>query len=186
MKDLFSHKHNVRFYHCPKNAMTSIIKAIEAKWTPVDEMPEEYRTIAVVREPFDRAVSAYLEVTKYYQIYKSNHSQYCREIEPQRLNVINKDINTYIEELITNGPWDNHQLQQCYYLNSAYGRKIENAKIFKISELNEMEKYIGGINIGRLNVKSSSDKQRVKSLMEPHRDEILKLYGSDLAIWENA
>ena len=63
-KDLYSEKYNIRFYHIAKNGMTAMIKILELDWVAVEDINPNAKTIAIIRDPFERFISGCVRVWK--------------------------------------------------------------------------------------------------------------------------
>jgi hypothetical protein len=179
-KDLYSKSLNIRFYHIPKNAMTSIINSTDLTWVNIESI-KNVKVVAVIREPFDRFVSSYLEVVNNRKNKHLRGERIRRSLSKGLIEEIYGNPDKYLNEILENGFWDGHQLPQTYYLNSdIHGRSIDSIDEFvTFDKINDYFK-----NLRRHNAKSAEEKKMVKETFLPRKDEILNLYEEDNNLWK--
>ena len=118
---LYNKEHNIEFWNIPKNAMTSIISDLGFVWTSSSQLPKDRKIFCVIRNPLDRFLSSYMMCRN--QLYGPSLSVYnCRYIDPRSsmFNIeddINQGYSDYINEILTNGPFDAHNMSQTWYIN---------------------------------------------------------------------
>ena len=196
--DLFSVSHKLAFYHIPKNAMTSIIHGLGMEWKYDDHL--KYKVFCVLRNPLDRFTSAFHQIQSkmsddYFnkKSYETDLDLY-RKIDPTILADIflekNEDekLKKYVEELMNNGAFENHQLSQSFYLNlkgkNRHDRNINNVQCFlRFDNLNEDIKNLLGIDIDlpKLNQKN----QKNSGSFDNFSEDIHKLYEEDFNLYKN-
>lgn len=99
-REFYSKKLNLIFYNITKCAMTSIVreKYFEWKITPVQEIPEDAKIFAIIRDPFERFVSSYVHLKKH--------------------NLIKSDPRSYLEKIKNEGFFNSHCWPQVAFLDT--------------------------------------------------------------------
>jgi hypothetical protein len=194
MKDLYSKKYNIRFYNAPKNSMTSMIRMLGLDWVEVGDMPNDHKVCVVIREPYDRFISAFLQTkTNTNSCFNGGSNSHAyRDISLETLTKIFKSdpevsVREYINEIKINGFFDNHQLTQEYYFGGCLNRDINKIDIyidFKDLENEAIQKIDKDIKMFRLNTKSPIEKKRYGDLFEKYREDIINLYKNDTILYE--
>ena len=173
MKDLYSEKYNLRYYHAPKNGMTSMVRTLNLDWYDIDSQPNNIKTIAVIREPFDRFISSFLQTKDSVIRYDFNNINNPHKYRTVNINTLldifksepSKLVGKYIEEIKLNGFFDNHQLTQNFYFNEQHNRNSDNIDIFiNFSNLEDelKSKLDNNLTVLRLNTKSKNEKDLYK------------------------
>ena len=94
----------------------------------------------------------------------------------------------YIDELVNYGFFDNHQLTQHFYFNEQHERSSDNIDIYiDFSDLeNELKKKIDkDLNVLKLNVKPTHDKELYRIVFKPYEKKIMMLYVDDLKLYQS-
>ena len=162
-KDLYSKKYNIRFYHVTKNGMTSMIKTLSLDWVVVEDIDTSAKTIAIIRDPFERFISGFLYINS------------------------GCNVNDYLDKLLNEGSWDGHNFPQHYFLNQKiHKRNISDVDHFILFEdiSNEL-KNIGISNIEHLNRGSTIMKNRNRDIIIHRKTEILDFYIEDFHLWQH-
>lgn len=185
-EDFYSEKFNIRFYHVPKNGMTSMIQTLSLKWVNVDDIPNDCKTVTIIRDVYGRFLSSYNEVMMKRPAHEKGE-ELLRPITKEEIELIYVDPNRYLDEIIHNGFWDGHQLTQTYYLNLPFRqRNIDNVDVFipqdKLVEgLNEL----GVSNIRHLRKRPQNLVDNTYKMFIERKDEIDKIYEEDVLMLKN-
>lgn len=120
----YSEKYNLEFYNIPKNGMTATIyylelKAIPRIWITATQKPQVF---CILRNPIDRTISSYSFLRDLYALNTGKPTMF-RELDDQLINnMFFGDLATgyqlYLDELSTNGPFDEHNLHQYMFLTN--------------------------------------------------------------------
>jgi len=183
--DLYSKKYNIRFFHCPKCAMTSIRHSIHCEWTDTKYIPNDSKVLFVYRDILDRFVSSYFQIRKTYKTHQIKHlkKDFIREISDELVIKIKLNPNDYLNEIINNGFWDSHQLPQIHYANEILGRSYK--KIDDLIMFEDIDGYL--LNLGvekkeKLNINKHPEKEEVLEFFKTKSKEINYLYKDDLVL----
>lgn len=193
-KELYSNKFGFKFYHIPRNAMTSVIKSYNLEWTDISLIPKDAATIAILRDPIERLISGISHVK----------GSAPRKKHYNANNIIDKIIQCryrYMSGKKTHGPlgfYNSHLAPQIYFLNlyeyeSVYGynikRNIVDVDIFiDHGSLNyDIEKKLGlKADIFHINQnKSKSRYEEYKSVILERISDVLWLYSEDFELYKN-
>ena len=194
MITLFSEKYNFEYYHVPKNGMTSVLRSTDIKWVDQETAPKDRKVVCVLRDPVDRIISSYFFLKMHPKI------QSIRTVTNEMVQKMfrNDDITgfkEYLNEIRTNGPFDNHNLPQLDYLNDKNGiipgDVKTNRSVDKITDFIEFKDMSNGfseivgepINIKHLN-KSSSTKEMKNKIKNLYSEQIIELYKEDYELYK--
>ncbi len=183
--DLYSKKYNIRFFHCPKCAMTSVRHVIGCEWTNIKEIPNDAKNIFVYRDILDRFVSSYFQIRKTYKSHQIKHlkKNFIRDISGELILKIKTNPSDYLNEIIKNGFWDTHQLPQIYYANEIHERNYQ--KIDDLIMFENVDSYflkLGVIKGKRRNINHHPEKESVLNFFKTKSKEINYLYKEDLVL----
>ena len=185
---MISHEKKLIFIHIPKNAGTSIIKAIGEDQI-IDKSIEEYKKhyikywsdykkFTVVRDPIDRFISAYkfarMGESQWFSLIGRNgldkhpHYDLCNSM----------DINEYISFISNNPKKINYWIipQTFFVLNE--NKEIEIDYIARYENLVEDLKNIGIENIEKLNSSKIDDESIIK-LTKKSKNILYEIYDID-------
>lgn len=178
-----NHEKNLIFIHIPKNAGTSIIKAMGIKNLYMDKTIEEYKEhyqdywnkykkFTVVREPIDRFISAYkfarmdesgwFSATGQEGLEKHQHYELCNQM----------DINEYTKHIYNNPEQFNRWIIPQTFIISNKNNKLEIDYYVKYENLLEDLKKIGINKIETLNKSKIYDTSKIIL----NKNSIKKLY----------
>jgi len=184
-----NHEKKLIFIHIPKNAGTSIIKAMGVKNLYMDKTIEEYKEyyrdywnsyikFTVVRDPMDRFISAYkfarmeesgwFSATEEEGLEKHHHYEICNSM----------NINEYISYLYKNPKEFNRwTIPQTFILENE-NKEIEIDYFVRYENLlNDLQK-IGIDKVEKLN-SSKVDNDEVIQLTKKSKQKIYEIYGID-------
>lgn len=184
---LYSEQYNIEFYHIPKNAMTAIIHTMGFDFF---NNINPAQVFTVVREPFDRLVSAYQELCVRFKAQTQAREGLCQDISSELVykiaQVSQESVNLFIEEIKHNGPFESHHLTQKHYL-SINTRSIEKVNHFlDFSDLSGEMKRKLNIDISLPVVNRQTKTPEVAKLFEPYRDWINEFYKDDLKLYQRS
>lgn len=189
------HERRLIFIHIPKNAGTSIIKAIGVQNILIDKTIEEYKVqydeywdkykkFTVVRDPIDRFISAYkyarmkesgwFSATGEEGLDKHPHYELCNKL----------DINGYVEyiyynkKVYYNGKEYNPSIIPQTFIISNKNKEIEIDFFVRYENLLEDLKKIGIDNIEKLNSSKIKD-DRVIQLTRKSKNMLYEIYDVD-------
>lgn len=195
----YSQKHNIIFYHCTKNAMSTLTRELNTKL--VEYSSDNLKTIAVIRDPISRLISGYSQIRKlkYNTIYRT------KKIPNNELNKIFvqdivKGFEEYIKLLIQYGPFDTHNESQysfyekCHFKladgrmsNNFYNRRIDKITHFiRFEHLQKDFKDKLDIDIKRTINRSSfsiEDKIKCKNIVLKYMKNIKNIYAKDFELY---
>ena len=184
-----NHEKKLIFIHIPKNAGTSIIKAMGVENLYIDKTIEEYKEhygdywneykkFTVVREPIDRFISAYkyarmdesgwFSVTGEEGLEKHYHYELCNEM----------NINEYISYLYKNpekfNPWIS---PQTFIISNENGEKEIDYYVRYENLLEDLQK-IGIDKIEKLNSSKIKDEKTIE-LTKKSKNQLYQIYDID-------
>jgi len=184
-----NHEKKLIFIHIPKNAGTSIIKAMGVENLYMDKTIEEYKEhyqdywneykkFTVVRDPIDRFISAYkfarMKESGWFSssgeegLEKHHHHDLCNSL----------DINGYVNYLFNNPQKINRWVApQTWIIKNKEG-KIEIDYFVKYENLSEDLKKIGIDKIQKLNASKIDDDQQIQ-LSFSSKQKLYIMYGMD-------
>ena len=183
------HERRLIFIHIPKNAGTSIIKAMGVENIYMDKKIEEYKEhygeywdkykkFTVVRDPIDRFISAYkfarmkesgwFSATGEEGLDKHVHYELCNEM----------DINEYVSYLYKNPTKFNRWIVPQFLLISNENDEIEIDYYVRFENLNEDLSKIGIKNIQKLNSSKIED-DKVIQLSKKSKMRLYSIYEID-------
>ena len=183
------HERRLIFIHIPKNAGTSIIKAMGVENIYMDKKIEEYKEhygeywdkykkFTVVRDPIDRFISAYkfarmkesgwFSATGEEGLDKHVHYELCNEM----------DINEYVSYLYKNPTKFNRWIVPQFLLISNENDEIEIDYYVRFENLNEDLSKIGIKNIQKLNSSKIED-DKVIQLSKKSKMKLYTIYEID-------
>ena len=183
--DLYSKKYNIRLFHCPKCAMTSLRHNLGLEWTKIECMPTNATNIFVYRDVVDRFVSAYFQIRKTYNKNSIKHfkKHFLRDISEDLLLKIIKKPDLYLQEILDNGFWDYHQMPQKHYANNIHERKINDIDLFlSFKDLSVFFKKLGIDDSKTINKNSHPKKKEIYNFFKKKHKEINYLYKEDINI----
>jgi hypothetical protein len=184
-----NHEKKLIFIHIPKNAGTSIIKAMGVENLYMDKTIEEYKEhyqeywneytkFTVVRDPIDRFISAYkfarmkesgwFSATGEEQLEKHIHYELCNEL----------DINGYVKYVYYNKKEYNRWIIPQTFIISNRDNEIEVDYYVRYENLLKDLKKIGIENIEKLNP-SKIDDDKLIQLTEKSKQMLYKIYDTD-------
>ena len=183
-----NHEKKLIFVHIPKNAGTSIIKAMGAENIFFDKTLEEYKEhyreywdkykkFTVVRDPIDRFISAYkfarmresswFSATGEEGLEKHTHHEICNKF----------DINEYVKFIYDKREYNRWIIPQTVFISNIEN-EIEIDYIIRYENLSEGLKKIGIDNIQKLN-SSKIDDTSLISLTKKSKNMLHRIYYSD-------
>tara|TARA_R100000027_G_scaffold56696_1_gene46094 strand:- start:262 stop:870 length:609 start_codon:yes stop_codon:yes gene_type:complete len=183
------HERRLIFIHIPKNAGTSIIKAMGVENIYMDKKIEEYKEhygeywdkykkFTVVRDPIDRFISAYkfarmkesgwFSATGEEGLDKHVHYELCNEM----------DINEYVSYLYKNPTKFNRWIVPQFLLISNENDEIEIDYYVRFERLQEDLSKIGIENIQKLNSSKIED-DKVIQLSKKSKMRLYSIYEID-------
>jgi hypothetical protein len=202
MASLYCKESNLEFYNIHKNGQTTILNNFSFKWTNINDIPKERDILCILRNPYDRVISAFIHIQK-----NHNRSPRCglgrnnKKLTKKRFNeIFNKKINIsfrlFLEEIYKNGHFDHHSIPQVDFLNgliktkyykyiNSCNRNIDNATIILDTEnINKLEKKYN-IIINPLNVRSKiyNKTMNKKNLINDNKELINKIYKDDFLLY---
>lgn len=130
----YSEQKGIAFFAVPKNASTALRNSLgttEAGYHSEFELPNDTVKFSVLRNPVDRCVSAYIEVIK-------RATVDCKETIDKpfyRISESKKRFISFLDEIETNGFWENHAQPQTFYLTNSDGSLIDLDYIFIFEDL---------------------------------------------------
>jgi hypothetical protein len=185
-KDFYSKRYNIRFYHIPKNGMSSMIQTLSLQWANVNDIPKDSKTVTIVRDVYGRFLSSYNEVMMKRPAHEKGE-ELMRPLSKGEIESIYTDPNRYLDEIIKNGFWDGHQLTQSYYLNSeTHNRSIDKVDLFIPQDNLKEELNKLGINgISHLRKRPQNLVDDTYKIFMDRKDEIYKIYEDDVLMLKN-
>jgi hypothetical protein len=184
-----NHKKKLIFIHIPKNAGTSIIKAMGIKNIFMDKTIEEYKIeysnywdkytkFAVIRDPIDRFISAYkfarmkesgwFSATGQEELSKHADYEICNSV----------DINGYVDYLYEDkNNYNRWTIPQTFILQNNQG-KFEIDYFAKYENLNKDLEKIGITRIEKLN-SSTIEKDNLLKLTNKSKKRLCEIYEID-------
>lgn len=204
-----SHKGNVMvneekkigLLNIPKVCSTSIrIKLNLNKHLQYKDVPKDYKIFTIIRNPIDRFVSSYLEVTQDRNDgYEGGRYKYDLLLSEEKINTLENLLKSnltelekfkkYIELIETEwGFFEPHCIPFLYYITEKDDKTIyENLKIFKMDKLDEVENYLN-IKLEKLNI-CKNNKLKNLLLVKIKKDKFLKrrieeLYKEDIEFYK--
>jgi len=183
--DLYSKKYNVRLFHCPKCAMTSMRHNLLLEWTKISDIPSDAINVFVYRNVLDRFVSAYFQIKKTYNRNSIKHFKkyFVRDISEEDVLHALKSPENYLNEILENGFWDSHQMPQKYYADSIHERSLENIDLFL--SFKDLRKYFSRLGIEEsktVNQNKHPRKKEIYNFFKTKSKEIDYLYKEDFTI----
>lgn len=191
----YSERYNLIACPIPKNAMTSIRMGLTVKAVWLDERPAGARSFCVLREPFDRAVSGYLQVRDIWAVTPNHPSRrnrhLARAVEPTEDALfrmfmqgnIDSRLAEYFKEIRARGLFDNHHLSQASYL---YKWRASTGKIDVFVDfanlVKEIEALAPGVKMLHIAKSKAEEKAEVAEAMESYRAEVLQMYAADVIL----
>ena len=183
------HERKLIFIHIPKNAGTSIIKAMGVKNMLIDKTIEEYKEhydeywdkytkFTVVRDPIDRFISAYkfarmkesgwFSVTGKEGLDKHKHYEICNKM----------DINEYTSYMYKNPKKFNRWIIPQTFIISNENNEKEIDYYVRFENLQEDLKKIGIESIKKLNSSKIED-DKIIQLTKKSKIKLYKIYDID-------
>ena len=184
-----NHKKKLIFIHIPKNAGTSIIKAMEIKNAFMDKTIEEYKIeysnywdkytkFTVIRDPIDRFISSYkfarmkesgwFSATGQEELSKHADYEICNSV----------DINGYVDYLYEDkNNYSRWTIPQTFILQNNQ-RKFEIYYFVRYENLNKDLEKIGITKIEKLN-SSTIEKDNLLKLTNKSKKRLCEIYEID-------
>ena len=184
-----NHEKKLIFIHIPKNAGTSIIKALGVENLCMDKTIEqykehygdywnEYKKFTVVREPIDRFISAYkfarmdesgwFSATGEEGLEKHHHYELCNEM----------NINEYVSYLYKNPEKFNRWISpQTFIISNENGEKEIDYYVRYENLLEDLQK-IGIDKIEKLNSSKIKDEKTIE-LTKKSKNQLYRIYDID-------
>ena len=184
-----NHKKKLIFIHIPKNAGTSIIKAMEIKNAFMDKTIEEYKIeysnywdkytkFTVIRDPIDRFISSYkfarmkesgwFSATGQEELSKHADYEICNSV----------DINGYVDYLYEDkNNYSRWTIPQTFILQNNQ-RKFEIDYFVRYENLNKDLEKIGITKIEKLN-SSTIEKDNLLKLTNKSKKRLCEIYEID-------
>ena len=184
-----NHEKKLIFIHIPKNAGTSIIKAMGLENLYMDKSIKEYKEhygdywneykkFTVVREPIDRFISAYkfarMDESRWFSatgeegLEKHHHYELCNEM----------NINEYVSYLYTNKKEFNRWIApQTFILSNKNGEREIDYYVRYENLLEDLQK-IGIDKIEKLNSSKIKDEKRIE-LTNKSKNKLYEIYDID-------
>ena len=184
-----NHEKKLIFIHIPKNAGTSIIKAMGVENLYMDKTIEEYKEhygdywneykkFTVVREPIDRFISAYkfarmdesgwFSATGEEGLEKHHHYELCNEM----------NINEYVSYLYTNKKEFNRWIApQTFIVSNENGEREIDYYVRYENLLEDLQK-IGIDKIEKLNSSKIKDEKTIE-LTKKSKNQLYQIYDID-------
>ncbi len=184
-----NHEKKLIFIHIPKNAGTSIIKAMEVENMLMDNTIEEYKEhyqeywneytkFTVVRDPIDRFISAYKFARMKESGWFSATGEECLE-KHHHYELCNKlDINGYVKYVYDNKKEYNRWIIPQTFIISNENNEIEIDYYVRYENLLEDLKKIGIENIEKLNSSKIQDNKLIK-LTRKSKNMLYEIYDID-------
>ena len=164
-------------------------------------VPNHYKIFTIIREPVERFISAYTEV-----LYPNNRFKLGRFREDipiefngyntlavldalqnnNELSVIDKFL-IYLDKI--ENEWhfyEPHCMPFIYYLTNSESRLYDNLKIFKLTDVADIEHYLGESITGFKNSENSDIKQQILQFVNTHqtvKDRIKMIYHLDVEFY---
>lgn len=182
------HERKLIFIHIPKNAGTSIIKAmgvenlymdktIEEYKEHYDEYWDKYKKFTVIRDPVDRFISAYkfarmkesgwFSATGEEGLEKHAHYELCNKM----------DINQYTSHIFKNKEFNRWIIPQTFLISNK-NNEIEIDYFVRFENLQEDLKKIGIESIQKLN-SSKIDDDKVIQIIKKSKMKLYQIYDID-------
>lgn len=183
------HEKKLIFIHIPKNAGTSIIKAMGVENLYMDKTIEEYKEhyqdywnkytkFTVVRDPIDRFISAYKFARMKESVWFSANGQEGLE-KHEHYDLCNSmDINEYIKYVYNNKKKYNRWIIPQTFIISNGMNEIEIDYFVRYENLLEDLKKIGIENIEKLNSSNIQDNKLIK-LTRKSKSMLHEIYNID-------
>ena len=184
-----NHEKKLIFIHIPKNAGTSIIKAMGLENLYMDKSIKEYKEhygdywneykkFTVVREPIDRFISAYkfarMDESRWFSatgeegLEKHHHYELCNEM----------NINEYVSYLYTNKKEFNRWIApQTFILSNKNGEREIDYYVRYENLLEDLQK-IGIDKIEKLNSSKIKDEKTIE-LTKKSKNQLYQIYDID-------
>ena len=208
IKELYSQKYNLIFHHITKNAMTSIIHGLTFKWTNINDIPDNARNFAVLREPKSRFCSGinYYISLNLGQVWKFPNNLY----EVYQSKDFSTHINATLDTLLTdktegvrhNGYifFDDHIGPQIHFLQNTFGTTEERDFIIDRSGLDlnslifinhsnlqkDLEKKLNiHVNLPHMNNYANQIRYaRYQTAIDKRIEDFTKLYKDDIDLYK--
>lgn len=168
------------------------------EWRPVNSLPSNRRIVCVIRNVYDRAISAYIHIT-----HRIKNNTSIRSLGPEvRTNIYNnpggvlQGFKCYLREIIDHGHFDDHSLPQVDFLNNQIRKRYKKYPMMSDRDINKVTDFIDQKSLNtefkhRFNIETpitnkSKDhglNQLLKKHLELYRKGIEEIYRLDL---ENA
>lgn len=187
MKEMYSKKYDLIFYHIPKNAMTTM-RNIGFRWE--ENYNKEAKIFTIIRDPFERLISAYIQAQSHTNRIINNKDPFIlRKIEKNKLKGIflEENINLFINT-ISEGVFEAHHQPQITFLNdNELNRNINNVNFFLLFEnLNgELSKKLNINNPFRYyhNKTNTIKKNQIRKKFLIYKNKIEEIYQEDYQLW---
>lgn len=195
--DFYSKEQNLLYYHILKNASTAIRKTplVNFKWTPVKLIPKTARVFCVLRDPFTRAVSSYIQLRgmSYRQLRSKNNKKFFSKSKANLKKMFfhssdEKGVKNYLDEIYHNGFFNGHHTPQIYWIN--FKERMRNMNkidyFLNLSNLkNELSEVFGyEITPIKKNIAKKTMKNRWTKAMSKFKDEICDIYSEDVKLYK--
>lgn len=199
-RDFYSVKHNVRYYNIPRNASVALRKSLEATIVEVSTIPDDALVLAVLRDPFTRAVSAFHRVmgrwllegnsvwrrpVDYHGIRSQRGLTFLEDEEAAAIfdaKTFEDRATAYWKRLEGRRWFDQHQLPQVAFLDSPFrGRTSDAVDEFLFFEqlAEDLSVVLPKVNLAVDHVTPSGVRATITKAFEPHRETINRLYSED-------
>lgn len=184
-----NHEKKLIFIHIPKNAGTSIIKAMGLKNMLMDKTVGEYKEtykdywndylkFTVVRDPIDRFISAYKFARMKESGWFSATGEECLEKHPHHDLCNSMDINEYTYYIYKNPKEFNRWIIPQTFIISNENNEIEIDYYVRYENLLEDLKKIGIDKIEKLNSSKIND-EKIIDLTKKSKNMLYEIYDID-------
>jgi len=184
-----NHEKKLIFIHMPKNAGTSIIKAMGLKNILMDKTVDEYKEtykdywndylkFTVVRDPIDRFISAYKFARMKESGWFSATGEECLEKHPHYDLCNSMDINEYTYYIYKNRKEFNRWIIPQTFIISNENNEIEIDYYVRYENLLEDLKKIGIDKIEKLNSSKIND-EKIIDLTKKSKNMLYEIYDID-------
>lgn len=219
-KQLYSKRYKFIFYHIPKCALTAVRRAlleespkksyVDSNWCEISSIPSNSKVIAVLRDPYERFVSGFIEgfVKRAPGMMRAcNHKKptqirgICNSFEQEIIKEIlgceeiTVKIGKFLDYLESNEFFEDHIMPQYYWLT--YNNKIDTKKFWCKREIEDIDYFLSlsslegdfskvlgtKVNIPRQHPTDKSLKEEYNTHCMKYMDRILELYKEDVLLY---